>query len=116
MWKKALFFLLLIGCTTEKPEEFLSQSETKCAELVAILEKAHSLDDLLRTESELKKKFNEIAYLMVQSRKYHQQHPSDHPIQPVPSSSALLDELKRVYAIKGGRELIERAQADAQLW
>ncbi len=116
MLKRALIFLLLCACSPKSSEEFLSQSEEKCSELVAILEKSESLDDLLKVENELKKKFNEIATLMVQSRKFHEKHPSNHPVKPIASSAALLDELKRIYAIKGGREVIERAQSDAQLW
>ena len=94
----------------------MSQSEEKCAELVAILEKSESIDDLLKVENDLKKRFSDIAALMVQSRKFHEKHPSNLPVKPIPSSAALLDELKRIYAIKGGREVIERAQSDAQLW
>lgn len=116
MWRTALIFLLLASCGPKSPEQFLRQSEQKCSELVAILEKAESLRDLEKEEVEIKKKFNEIANLMVKSRKFHEMHPSAGPPKAVPSSAALLDELKRIYAIKGGRELIERAQSDARLW
>ncbi|MBS0628911.1 MAG: hypothetical protein JSS30_01655 [Verrucomicrobia bacterium] len=116
MWRGALIFLLLCGCGPNNSEDFLTQSEEKCSELVAILEKAESLDDLLKVESDLKKKFNEIGTLMVQSRKFHEKHPSALPVKPIPSSAALLDELKRIYAIKGGREVIERAQSETRLW
>lgn len=116
MWRRILIFLLLCGCSQKTGEDFLSQSEEKCSELVAILEKAESLDDLLKVENDLKKKFNEIAALMVKSRSFYERIQIGGEIKPVPSSGPLLDELRRIYAIKGGRELIERAQADASLW
>ena len=117
MLRGILIFLLLCGCAQKTAEDFLSESEEKCSELVAILEKADSLDDLLKVENELKKKFNEIAVLMVKTRSFYESHErGDDAIKPVPSSGPLLDELRRIYAIKGGRELIERAQADARLW
>lgn len=114
MLRGVIIFLLLCACTSS--HNFQEESEEKCSELVAILEKADSLDDLLKVENDLRKKFNEIAALMVKSRKFYEKHPNNHTVKPIPSSSALLDELKRIYAIKGGREVIERAQFDAQLW
>jgi hypothetical protein len=111
-----IVFLLLCGCGPSTQDDFLSESEDKCAELVAILEKVNSIDDLYDVENDLKKKFNEIGILMIKSRKYYEKFPPHRPIKPVPSSGVLMDELKRIYTIKGGREVIERAQADVQLW
>jgi len=117
MWRRTLIFLLLCGCAQKTADDFLAESEEKCSELVAILEKAESLDDLLKVEDDLKKKFNEIAAIMVKARSFYERNQiGEEAIKPVPSSGPLLDELRRIYAIKGGRELIERAQADASLW
>lgn len=116
MFRGLIIFLLLFGCSPSSPEDFQAQSEVKCSELVAILENADTLEDLLKVENDLRKKFNEIARLMISARKYYEKHPSLATAKPNPSSGALLEELKRIYAIKGGREIIERAQSDAQLW
>ena len=116
MFRVVIIFLLLFGCSPSSPEDFLAQSEVKCSELVAILENADTLEDLLKVENDLKKKFNEIARLMVAARKYYEKHPCHISVKAHHSSGALLEELKRIYAIKGGREVIERAQSDAQLW
>lgn len=116
MWRGILIFLLLSGCTQKTAGDFLTESEERCSELVAILEKAGTLDELMKAEPEIKKKFNEIAALMLQAQDYDEKHPSSESVKPVPSSGPLLDELRRIYSIKGGREVIERAQADARLW
>ena len=116
MLKVLLFFLLLWGCSPNTSEDLLAESEVKCRGLVVVLEKIDSLEDLIKMEPTLSKKFNEIAKLMIDAHKFHEKHPlAVSKTKSHLSSGPLLEELKRIYAIKGGRELMERAQADAYL-
>ncbi len=84
--------------------------------LIKHLEQIESQEELLRAEPVLKKIFDAYVGLINQAREYQLKHTdevatdggSDFSI-----SDALKEELRRIFAIEGGREIIERAQQEA---
>ena len=105
-----LIFLILFGCGPSSPKGFQAEGEAKCRELVFLLERVETRDDLLSIEPTLKKKFNEMANLLLAAEKYLQKHPNAKGLGANTYNDDLLYELKRIYEISEGREIIERAQ------
>ena len=56
-----LIFLTLFGCGPSSPKDFRVEGEAKCRELVSILERVETREEMLQIESVLKKKFNELV-------------------------------------------------------
>ncbi len=66
----------------------------------------------------LKKHFEKIVGIVVQARLFQQRNVGlEVPILEIGQtlSRSLLEEMKRIYALEGGRECIERAQREAML-
>ena len=81
------------------------------------LQKIHNREDLAKSAPLLKLKFDRLVDLMIEARKTQQDHPEecvfdfDHSIYS--SSEAVKEQLKRVYRIEGGKDVIEKAQREA---
>jgi hypothetical protein len=77
--------------------------------LIHQFEQVESRDDLLEREVKLKKLYTHLADLMLSAEEVGgSSEPPDEML-----NRRLRDELVRVYAIPGGREIVERAQGEA---
>lgn len=107
----------LSSCSPNSLEEFRYEGESRCKELIETLQKIHNRDELVRAEPLLKKKFEDLVNLMIRAREFQENHPDEEPSLPLSSenirSAQLEEELRRIYALEGGREIIERAQQEA---
>ncbi len=111
--KYLLFMVLLCGCNPNSLEDFQHEGEALCRSIVADLQDINNREDLVNASPKLKKRFNNLVDLMIEARTYSQEHPEECALPPSTSSEQLLSELKRVYALDGGKEIVERAQREA---
>jgi hypothetical protein len=110
-------FLLFFSCSPNSSEEFQREGETRCRLLVADLQKIENREQLLLAEPILKKHFEGLIDLMIEVREFQQKRLEDIsneiPFEESSTEVSLENELRRIYAIEGGREIIERTQQEA---
>ncbi len=110
-------FVLLCGCSPNSSEEFHREGEARSRALVLVLEKIENREQLLQAAPQLKKHFESLVSLMIEAREFQQKHLDDVAVEGVFDEGSddirLEAELRRIYAIEGGREVIERTQHEA---
>lgn len=108
--------LILASCSPGSLADFQHEGEALSRNLILDLDKIEDREQLLRAEPQLKKHFNALISLMIAARTFQEEHPEDLLIdldRPKEIEIALQEQLKRIYAIEGGREVIESAQQEA---
>ncbi len=110
--------MCLWGCSPNSSKEFQKEGETHCRSLVLDLQKIENREQLLSAEHKLRKQFNYLIDLMIEAREFQQKRFEEEiSEEPVLEANSFEDELekqlRRIYAIEGGREVIERAQQEA---
>lgn len=116
---KTLFciLLLLCSCSPNSSTDFRHEGEARCRELALELVKIENREQLLHAEPLLKKHFETLVDLMIAAREFERNHLDDVSQEIAfeeDSTEMLLEEqLRRIYAIEGGREVIERTQHEA---
>jgi Tfp pilus assembly protein PilP len=108
-----LLLLVLVGCSPSSLEDFQHEGESLSRKLIKELAQIHNKSELHQAAPQLQKRFEQIVDLMIAARKYQQTHPDEDLMQDSPVSDALVQELKRIYQIEGGRQVIEKAQREA---
>ncbi len=120
MYKLFLFCcaLVLCGCQPTSLEDFQVEGSSLARVLLRDLRKVESREDLGLLEPILKKDFERMVDLIIQARVFHQKNPElEVSFQNVNETLnlSIMEELKRIYEMEGGRECIERAQKEAML-
>lgn len=117
---KIFFTLLLLaalyGCSPSSSEDFQREGEALSRTLIKHLEAIESQEELLRAEPVLKKDFEAYVDLIQQAREYQLKHADEIVLEASSDfsvSGELKEEMRRIFAIEGGREIIERAQQEA---
>jgi hypothetical protein len=106
--------LLFCSCSPNSSEEFQREGDARCRLLVIDLQKIEDRQQLLIAETALKKHFESLTDLMIEAREFQQKHLEEEIAwEESVAGEALEIELRRIYAIEGGREVIERAQQEA---
>jgi hypothetical protein len=109
--------LLFFGCSPNSTQEFYRQGEAQSKALVLDLKKIENQEQLLQAEPVLKKHFESLIILMIQACEFQQKHPDDVIVDSSDceksASFELEEQLRRIYSIEGGREVIERTQHEA---
>lgn len=113
-----LFFILipLYACSPSSLEDYQREGEALTRSLIQELQQIETPEQLIKSEQSLKKHFEAYVALMIQAKDYQKKHSEE--IAPEMSSDCavsgqLKEELRRIYAMEGGRELVERAQQEA---
>lgn len=109
---------MLSACQPTALEEFQLEGGALSRALLQDLRKVETREDLVFLEPILKKDFNNLVNLMIQARAFQQKNLDfEIPIQNANQilNASLVEEMKRIYDIEGGRECIERAQREAML-
>lgn len=108
------FLLLFCSCSPNSSEDFHREGRQRCRALIQDLRKIENREELLRAEAQLKKHFESLISLMIEAREFQQKHLDEIEGEGVTEGNEvdarLEEELRRVYAIEGGREVIERVQ------
>ena len=108
-----LFAIGLGGCSPASQEDYYREGRRLTQVLIDQLQSVQSHEQLLAIESDLKNAFDSLVALMIQSREFQDQQ-GEGAFEEASEESALLKEaLLRVYAIEGGRELIEKTEQEA---
>jgi hypothetical protein len=115
MMKSFLCLLLLLcSCSPNSSTDFQHEGEARCRALTKELQKIENREQLLRAEAQLKKHFEALVDLMIAAREFQGDHLDDVPQEAAFEENSaeivLEEELRRIYAIEGGREVVERSQ------
>ena len=102
-------FLLLSSCGPSTFEDLRIEGEAQTRKLAEELQAIESKEDLQKALPELKKRFNKIADLLVDVKKF----PKKGSLEESFASEQLFIELARIYEMPGGRELVESSQRHA---
>lgn len=102
-------FGCLVGCSPATLEDLRCQGEAETRRLAKELQGIETKEDLQKALPRIKKRFNRIADLLIEVRKF----PNPAPLEPTEASEALFIELARLYEIPGMREAIEGAEEEA---
>lgn len=111
--KRILFCLaFLSGCSPTTLEDLRCQGEAETGKLASELRKIENKEELQKALPRLRKRFNKIADILIEIRKFPNATSSSSG-DPSWESEALFIELSRLYDIPGNREMIETAQSEA---
>jgi hypothetical protein len=108
-----LWLCLLLACSSSLPQR-QQRAEEKARALLKELRQIRSRDELMGSRSRIAKLYAQLAQALVDADQYYTSHP-DEELRPAPPdlNSELKQELQRLYAMEGGRELLELAQEQA---
>src|SRR3990167_576159 len=130
------FFLLLLlaACSPTSLKDLRMEGEAETKKLALELRKIETKESLIRASPKLKKRFNRIADLLIQTHEFEELLPErkefprsgkdrdcvELPVQkgeilkePSLASEELFIELARLYEIPGAKEIVEGAQKEA---
>lgn len=110
-----LISLLLLGsCAPSSLTDFQKEGEALSKQIAQDLREIDSREELIRAVPLLKKRLNALVDLMIAARKFQSEHPEEclPETEEYVASEDLLKELKRIYRIEGGREIIEAVERE----
>jgi hypothetical protein len=111
-----ILLLLLVSCTPSSFADFQREGERISREISLELHEIETLPQLLHHETFLKDKFSRLTLLMIEARKFQREMGEEaEEFVSGEESLVLKRELLRIYAIEGGRDVIERCQSEALL-
>lgn len=110
-----LFFILfpLCSCTPSSLEDCQQESKKICRTIVEELKSVQTREDLSKKEPKLTTLFNELVDLLILAQEHQPTQSMECTPFFNPYDEPLLLQMKRMYQIEGGREIIERAQKEA---
>jgi len=106
----------LYGCSPSSSEDFQREGEALTRTLIKHLEAIETQEDLLRAEPVLKKDFEAYVDLISEAREQQLRHADEIVVDASSDfsvSGELKEEMRRIYSMEGGREIIERSQQEA---
>lgn len=109
--------MLLAACAPSSMEEFRREGEAISRKFTEQLQRIETREDLVKALPEIKKHYEEIVDLMIEVNAFKEEHFGE-AIDTYYStdnlaSEALMMEVKRIYRLEGGRELMESAQRES---
>ena len=110
--------LTLVACNPRSQEDFHLEGQAQCRALAEQLQSVNSREELIAHAPVLKKKFHRLTDLIIEARTAQVEGDFTHSgteVYPEDWSEALRVELRRIYAIEGGKELVEEAQRPSLL-
>jgi hypothetical protein len=116
--RKILWLILLvsIGCSPNSLEEYHQEGEAQVRKLVKELQGIHSREELQKALPLLRRQFDLLVDLIIEARRYEEKYPEeDFDATYKISYPPLLDEIKRMYLLEGGRDLMEKAEREPLL-
>ncbi len=110
-------FILFCGCSPNSLEDFQQEGESIIRKLTLDLETIHTREDLNKSLPKLKKKFDCIVDLLIEAKAYKEAHPDEMSMELGEDNFYLnvdlMNELKRIYRLEGGKEIIEKTQRES---
>ena len=110
-----LILLVLQACSPSSLEDFHYEGGSVCNELTQELKGIENYEQLIKEAPKIKAYFDKLVTLIIQARKYQKEHEEVGNLIEAKSlaGASLLCELKRIYEIERGRDVIEKAQQEA---
>ncbi len=111
-----VLFIWLSSCSPHSLEDYQQEARLIIRALTKELQVIEYPEQLLKSEPEIRKKFNQLVDVMIQAREYQQERGLESPDQGGISpdwNESLKKELRRIYQLERGRECIERASQEA---
>ena len=113
-WLHWVGFFLLTACSLSTEKGYYREGERTLVEITKILKKVETHEELQASVPALRKKFNRLANLLIEFRKFKENNPNrEFPGLSLGASEPLFAELARLYEIPGCREIVEQAQVEA---
>lgn len=113
----ASLLLVFSGCAPSSMEEYRREGEALCRSFTQDLQKIETREDLVKAIAKIKRHYEEIADLVIAAKDFKKEHIGeaiDSWNSPdTLAGETLMLELKRIYRIEGGEELMENAQREA---
>jgi hypothetical protein len=105
-----ILFLFLSACSPSSQNDFRLEGESLCREMIQELQRVETHQQLVAIEPRLREFYEKIAVLMIAAKEAE--------TSPVVEGETIVSdllqaELKRIYKIEAGRELVERCQKEA---
>lgn len=113
-----LLLLCLWGCSPQTMEDFHHEGQALTKKLIEDLRPIQCREELEEALPQLRKRFEGFVDLMIEVSEFQSQHPGKYFEEPDFAYSVddeLLEEIKRVYELEKGKELMERAQREPLL-
>lgn len=112
------FFCALVFLTSCSPgsiREYQIEGEDVAKNIIKILEKVESPQDVERDSLKLKKEYAALVKIVIDARKYQQNHPGEEVRGPISSevSDKLKKEFIRIYQIEGCQDVMEALQRES---
>ena len=110
--------IIFSSCQSSSLEDFRYEGASQVRLLIEELKQIEGREDFVVAAPILKKRFEKIVDLMIQSRVFQQKNPGlemGFYASNQALSDALLEQMKRIYVLEGGKECIEKAQREAML-
>ncbi len=110
--------LLFFGCNPSNLEDFQHEGASKLRLLLLSLQTIETREELSEKEPLLKKRFEDLANLIIEAREFQEKHPEEELFFLKGNeelNQALFSEYLRLYHLEGGKEIMERAQREALL-
>jgi len=110
-----LFFL--VSCCPTSQKDFRQEGETLSKKLLRDLQAIQTREQLVKALPILRGRFNDLVNLIMQAQeaqgKYVEEWEEEALTFNEELNFALFSELKRLYGLEGGRELVEKAEREA---
>lgn len=110
--------LFLVACSLKSTRDFEAQGRAQLERLTQELREVHDLNELKLHQKSLKKRFTQLAKLMIQFNEFLEKNPQmkkSPDDQLVLSAFDLKQEMERLLSIEGAKEVVTNIQKEAFL-
>jgi hypothetical protein len=109
-----LVLVLLCGCEPSVAQK-QQRAQERAVQLFEQLQAIKTREQLLRAQPRIARLYTALAQELVETEQRARDEPGVRPLERGALSQQLKGELQRLYAMEGGRELLEAAQEEALL-
>ncbi len=106
-----------MGCSPTSLEEYRREGESLCRRFTEELQKIETRDELLAALPNIRRRYEEFVDLMLEVKEFEEEHFGEATdpwnTSDFLASESLIIEMKRLYQLEGGRELMEKTQREA---
>ncbi|CCB88475.1 hypothetical protein [Simkania negevensis] len=116
--KKSIFlflFFISIGCSPSTVTDCRREAKGVIKSLTADLKEIQTREDLLDKEEKISRKVQILVDLMIRLKKLQERGAVIPDEEDHTDSDDLMQEMKRIYTIEGGRVIFERFEREALL-
>lgn len=116
--KKCIFlflFFFFVGCSPSTVQDCRREARGVIKSLTADLREVQTREDLIDREERISRKVQTLVDLMIRLKKLQERGAVISEEEDHSPNDALMQEMKRIYTMDGGRALFERFEREALL-